>query len=93
MKQQQIDITSSAHSPGKIIWKLAWPVMLEQILIMMVQYVDTAMVGAIGPNATAAVALTSSTNWLMNGIIGGAAAQSCMIRRATLCAKALLQYS
>ena len=49
MKQQQIDITSSAHSPGKIIWKLAWPVMLEQILIMMVQYVDTAMVGAIGP--------------------------------------------
>ena len=73
MKQQQIDITSSAHSPGKIIWKLAWPVMLEQILIMMVQYVDTAMVGAIGPNATAAVALTSSTNWLMNGIIGGAA--------------------
>lgn len=47
--------------------------MLEQILIMMVQYVDTAMVGAIGPNATAAVALTSSTNWLMNGIIGGAA--------------------
>ena len=61
MKQQQIDITSSAHSPGKIIWKLAWPVMLEQILIMMVQYVDTAMVGAIGPNATAAVALTSST--------------------------------
>ena len=44
MKQQQIDITSSAHSPGKIIWKLAWPVMLEQILIMMVQYVDTAMV-------------------------------------------------
>ena len=47
MKQQQIDITSSAHSPGKIIWKLAWPVMLEQILIMMVQYVDTAMVRVV----------------------------------------------
>lgn len=73
VKQQQIDITSSAHSPGKIIWKLAWPVMLEQVLVMMVQYVDTAMVGAIGPNATAAVALTTSTNWLMNGIIAGVA--------------------
>ena len=47
--------------------------MLEQVLIMLVQYVDTAMVGAIGPDATAAVALTSSTNWLMNGILAGVA--------------------
>lgn len=61
------------YSTSSLIWRLAWPIMLEQILIMMVNYADTAMVGAIGPNASAAVALTSSTNWLINGIMAGMA--------------------
>lgn len=47
--------------------------MLEQVLIMLVNYVDTAMVGALGANATASVALTASTNWLVNGIFTGVA--------------------
>jgi putative MATE family efflux protein len=71
--RRQIDVLSDEHSSFRIIWSLAWPIMLEQVLIMLVQYVDTAMVGAIGPDATAAVALTSSTNWLMNGILAGVA--------------------
>ena len=34
---------------------LAWPAIIEQIMLTLVQYVDTAMVGSLGSNATAAV--------------------------------------
>lgn len=37
------------------IWSLAWPTMLSQVFITIVQLVDIAMVGRIGPNAQAAV--------------------------------------
>ena len=39
-----------------MIWALAWPTMLEQLMQTAVQYIDTAMVGALGTQATAAVA-------------------------------------
>ena len=37
------------------VFALAWPTMLEQLTQTAVQYVDTAMVGALGTKATAAV--------------------------------------
>ena len=49
-----------------IIWTLAWPTMLEQLMQTAVQYIDTAMVGALGTSATAAVGSTSTVNWLVN---------------------------
>ena len=48
---------------------LAWPTMLEQLLQTAVQYIDTAMVGAIGDYATAAVGSTTTVNWLVNSTI------------------------
>ncbi|MEG1771931.1 MAG: MATE family efflux transporter [Clostridia bacterium] len=66
--RKQIDILSDNIKPGKIIWYLAWPAVLEQLLITFVQFVDTAMVGALGENATASVAVSTSTTWLVNGI-------------------------
>lgn len=48
---------------------LAWPVFLEQILVSLVSYVDTAMVGSMGANATAAVSISNSPNMLVNGTI------------------------
>ncbi len=47
------------------IFALAWPTMLEQLLSTAVQYVDTAMVGALGTTATAAVGSTTTVNWLV----------------------------
>ena len=52
---------------------LAWPAIVEQIMLTLVQYVDTAMVGSLGSSATAAVGLTSSTTWLFNGLFNAAA--------------------
>ena len=51
------------------IFTLAWPTMLEQLMQTAVQYVDTAMVGALGTQATAAVGSTATINWLISGTI------------------------
>ena len=48
---------------------LAWPTMLEQMMQTAVQYIDTAMVGSLGTQATAAVGATSTVNWLVNSTI------------------------
>ena len=53
--------------PG--IFALAWPTMLEQLLQTAVQYIDTAMVGSLGTQATAAVGATSTVNWLISSTI------------------------
>lgn len=51
------------------IMALAWPTMLEQLLQTAVQYIDTAMVGSLGTQATAAVGATSTVNWLIGSTI------------------------
>ena len=52
-----------------IILSLAWPTMLEQLMQTAVQYIDTAMVGSLGTQATAAVGATTTINWLISGTI------------------------
>lgn len=52
-----------------IILGLAWPTMFEQLLQTAVQYIDTAMVGSLGTQATAAVGATGTVNWLISGTI------------------------
>ncbi len=52
-----------------IIFTLAWPTMLEQLMQTAVQYIDTAMVGSLGTEATAAVGATSTVNWLIGSSI------------------------
>lgn len=51
------------------LWDLGAPTILEQALQTIVAYVDTAMVGQIGAIASAAVGLTTTVNWLLNGIL------------------------
>ena len=52
-----------------VILTLAWPTMLEQLLQTAVQYIDTAMVGSLGTQATAAVGATSTVSWLVGSTI------------------------
>lgn len=51
------------------ILTLAWPTMLEQAMQTAVQYIDTAMVGSLGTQATAAVGATGTVNWLIGSSI------------------------
>ena len=52
-------------SMAATIMSLAWPTMLEQAMQTAVQYIDTAMVGSLGTQATAAVGATSTVSWLV----------------------------
>lgn len=47
------------------IFALAWPTIIEQLMQTAVQYIDTAMVGSLGTQATAAVGATTTVNWLI----------------------------
>ena len=48
---------------------LAWPTMMEELMQTAVQYIDTAMVGSLGTQATAAVGATTTVNWLIGSTI------------------------
>lgn len=48
------------------IFTLAWPALLEQALQTVVQYADSAMVGQLGAQSTAAVGITTPVSWLVN---------------------------
>lgn len=50
------------------VWRLSLPAILTQITTIAMQYIDSAMVGALGANASAAIGLVSSSTWLLNGI-------------------------
>lgn len=52
-----------------VIMALAWPTMLEQLMQTAVQYIDTAMVGSLGTEATAAVGSTTTLNWLISSSV------------------------
>ena len=72
-------LLQSEHRPSfqktlSAVMFLAWPAIVEQIMITAVQYIDTAMVGSLGADATAAVGLTASTMWLFWGLLAAAAA-------------------
>ncbi len=63
-KEKQIPRTMTGA-----IFALAWPTMLEQLMHTAVQYIDTAMVGSLGTEATAAVGATTTVNWLIGSTI------------------------
>ncbi len=65
----QIKTKQSVWRMLPVIFALAWPTMLEELLQTAVQYIDTAMVGSLGTHATAAVGATTTINWLINGTL------------------------
>ena len=62
-------LSQDSRRMAVIILSLAWPTMLEQLLQTAVQYIDTAMVGSLGTQATAAVGATVTINWLISTTI------------------------
>lgn len=52
----------------KTMLVLAIPTIFEQILSTLLQYVDTAMVGRLGEQATAAVSATTTVTWLVSSL-------------------------
>lgn len=54
-----------------VVLMLSIPSILEQIVVTAMEYIDAAMVGHIGAEATAAIGIVSSSTWLLHGILVG----------------------
>lgn len=57
----------------RLVISLSIPVILAQISSILMNYIDAAMVGNLGAEATASIGLIASTTWLMGGLCGGVA--------------------
>lgn len=62
------DAPLSTREMMALIIKLSIPSILAQISATVMQYIDAAMVGSLGTNATGAIGLVASTTWLFNGL-------------------------
>lgn len=47
---------------------LALPAIISQLVTIVMEYVDTAMVGHLGASASASIGLVSTSTWLMGGL-------------------------
>lgn len=65
--------TISLKDQTALVISLSIPAILEQLVMTMMGYIDTAMVGSVGYEATAAIGVVSSTIWLLNGIVNASA--------------------
>ena len=65
MSKQLLQSRRASRGLLTAVLSLAWPTMLEQLLHTAVQYIDTAMVGSLGTQATAAVGSTTTVAWLV----------------------------
>lgn len=68
MRQGQ-DISLS--DTARVALTLSIPSILEQMVVTAMEYIDAAMVGHIGAEATAAIGIVSSSTWLLHGILVG----------------------
>jgi len=52
----------------KIVARFSIPAIMAQFTSVIMQYIDAAMVGSLGANASASIGLVSTTTWLLNGL-------------------------
>ncbi len=57
-----------------LVRRLSLPAIMAQIISIAMQYIDAAMVGSIGAQASASIGLVSTTTWLFGGICSAVAA-------------------
>ncbi len=71
-----VDLTSILSSKGLVplsqkiacVWHLSIPGIFAQISSILMQYIDAAMVGSLGAEASASIGLVASTTWLFGGL-------------------------
>lgn len=63
----------SPELPGqiKLVWTLSIPAILSQISSIIMEYIDSAMVGHLGANASASIGLVVATTWVFGGLCTG----------------------
>lgn len=66
----------STELPQQIrrVWQLSVPAILTQISSIVMQYIDSAMVGNLGADASAAIGLVATSTWLLGGLCSAVSA-------------------
>lgn len=64
-----INESSPLKKQLSVVFSLAVPAMLAQLSSIVMQYIDAAMVGRLGANASAAIGVVSSSMWLLFGVV------------------------
>ncbi len=71
-KGTSIQITSMQKLTRKqqaiLVVRLSIPAILAEISSIIMQYIDAAMVGSLGADASAAIGLVASSSWLLGGL-------------------------
>ena len=52
----------------KFVWQLSVPGILSQISSILMQYIDAAMVGSMGAEASASIGLVASSTWVIGSL-------------------------
>ncbi len=68
LKKLQSGQPISTREQLLLIAQLSWPAILAQISSVVMQYIDTAMVGQLGSNASAAIGVVATTSWLFGDL-------------------------
>ena len=50
------------------VWRLSIPGVIAQISSIIMQYIDAAMVGSLGANASASIGLVASSIWVISSL-------------------------
>ena len=72
-KEDIADIIASRPLNGimtklRLVLMLTWPAMLAQMSMVVMEYIDAAMVGSLGAAPAAAIGLVATTTWLLWGL-------------------------
>lgn len=70
---QMLQRTLSRKQQIQLVVKLSIPAILAELSSIVMQYIDAAMVGSLGANASAAIGLVTSSSWLLGGLCISAA--------------------
>jgi|GEM_PF-6349246 hypothetical protein len=69
---------------------LSVPAVIAQLSSIVMQYIDAAMVGHLGAEASASIGLVSTTTWLFGGVCSAAAMG--FYPRGRICYQGMQQY-
>ena len=67
----QSEVSGAAKT--RLVLSMSVPAILAELTSIAMQYIDAAMVGSLGANATGAIGLVSSSTWLVSGLCIGMA--------------------
>ena len=64
---------STRQMQVRLVLRMSLPAILAELTSIAMQYIDAAMVGSLGANATGAIGLVTSSTWLIGGVCIGMA--------------------